>query len=83
MAWVLFLRYYLIAKQNKKAMILSVNDPASSETVPSEPVPWMLLFRKAAFWYVSTHFVCNFLLDRILIFLCAKIKQVIWVKFEK
>ena len=60
MAWVLFLRYYLIAKQNKKAMILSVNDPASSETVPSEPVPWMLLFRKAAFWYVSAHFVVLF-----------------------
>ena len=75
MAWVLFLRYYLIAKQNKKAMILSVNDPASSETVSSEPVPWMLLFRKAAFWYVSAHFVCYFMLVRMLIWSCKKIKQ--------
>ncbi len=49
MAWVLFLRYYLMAKHDKKAKILSVNEPTTSDKV-SEPVPWMDLFRQCAFW---------------------------------
>ncbi len=51
MAWVLFLRYYLMARQRRKALILSVKDMTTGETGKTdEPVPWLLMFRKPAFW---------------------------------
>lgn len=50
MAWLFFLRYYLIARDRKKAMILSVKDIAPPVNPNSAPVPWLKLFKEPAFW---------------------------------
>ena len=52
MGWVLFMRYYLIEKQRRKAKILSLKEEISTkiETSPSSSVPWLTLFIKAPFW---------------------------------
>ncbi len=52
MMWLLFLRYYLIAKMRRKALILSVKEMTDPATVKQsyQSVPWMTLFSKSAFW---------------------------------
>ena len=53
MAWVLFLRYYLMSKQRRKEDILSsIHDGKQKQNGSSkkEPVPWLLLFKSPALW---------------------------------
>ena len=51
MAWVLFIRYYLIAKQRRKANVLSVETMAPvTQAKDIGPVPWLLFFKSSSFW---------------------------------
>ena len=50
--WVLFLRYFLIGRDRKKALVLSMkSDIASANKAKDTPkVPWLTLFTKMPFW---------------------------------
>lgn len=60
MAWVLFMRYYLIAKQRRKAKVLSVETMAPV-AAPHDigPVPWLLFFKSPPFWAVLVAHFCG------------------------
>ena len=61
-AWLLFIRYYLIARQRQRTIILSVKDElAVGDKHPSlkekNSVPWLVLFTTPAFWaMICAHF---------------------------
>lgn len=57
--WLLFLRYYLIARQRRKAMILSLKDLTSSNDLTKEPVPWNKLFKSSALWSMIFGHFCH------------------------
>ena len=53
MVWLLFLRYYTIAWEQRKNRVLSVRDDLTTDlNKDSVKVPWGTLFSSAAFWYV-------------------------------
>jgi ACS family sodium-dependent inorganic phosphate cotransporter-like MFS transporter 9 len=59
MAWLLYVRYYLVAKDRKRALILSMKDNVTSQLPRDQiKVPWGTLFIKPAFWFVfkQSHF---------------------------
>ena len=51
MAWLLFLRYYVVAGERRKAMVLSLKDNMTmTPSPPAGQVPWLVLFKQPAFW---------------------------------
>ena len=54
MVWLLFLRYYVVAQERRKAMVLSLKENMTMTMgAPSGPVPWLALFKQPAFWLGS------------------------------
>ncbi|KAK2194165.1 hypothetical protein NP493_2g17004 [Ridgeia piscesae] len=53
MAWLLFLRYYVVARERRKAMVLSLKENMTMTLgAPSGPVPWLALIKQPAFWSI-------------------------------
>ena len=52
MGWLVLIRHFLIAKERRKAMILSVKEMTSSVADPeaSRQVPWLQFFKAVPFW---------------------------------
>ncbi len=57
MTWVLFLRYHLMSRQIRKENLLSSlpeTKPKQNGSNQTEPVPWLVLFKSPALWYVRS-----------------------------
>uniref|UniRef100_X2ATU3 Major facilitator superfamily (MFS) profile domain-containing protein n=1 Tax=Capitella teleta TaxID=283909 RepID=X2ATU3_CAPTE len=60
MTWLLYLRYYMVAKDRKRALVLSMKDNVTSQLPRDQiKVPWGILFTKPAFWAVVIGHFCN------------------------
>merc|ERR1712226_1236957 len=60
--WLLFLRYYAVARERRKTRVISVNEHVTTKDMPNSDtnsVPWMALFKKPAFWSIVAGHFCN------------------------
>ncbi|CAH1775098.1 unnamed protein product [Owenia fusiformis] len=60
--WVFFLKYYLVAQQRKKQIVLSMKDnivAGEKSHTDSGAVPWLLFFRKPPFWAIIVAHFCH------------------------
>ncbi|XP_041356795.1 solute carrier family 17 member 9-like [Gigantopelta aegis] len=59
LGWMLIVRYFLIKKHRQKHYVLDVKVGHIIDKKPTEAVPWLTLFTKAAFWSLLVAHFCE------------------------